>query len=85
MKENGLYFLIFFMSTKQDLVFVCVCVVFCIYIPVNNVGMLPSVIPCRFLDSADLDQVSGTSAVSHFLPHKTSAKTIFKNFKSSIV
>uniref|UniRef100_A0A7N5ZY38 Hydroxysteroid (17-beta) dehydrogenase 3 n=1 Tax=Anabas testudineus TaxID=64144 RepID=A0A7N5ZY38_ANATE len=39
---------------------------------VNNVGMLPSVIPCRFLDSADLDQVSGTSAVSHFLPHKTS-------------
>uniref|UniRef100_A0A3Q1J278 Hydroxysteroid (17-beta) dehydrogenase 3 n=1 Tax=Anabas testudineus TaxID=64144 RepID=A0A3Q1J278_ANATE len=30
---------------------------------VNNVGMLPSVIPCRFLDSADLDQVSGTSAM----------------------
>ncbi|XP_026199986.1 testosterone 17-beta-dehydrogenase 3 [Anabas testudineus] len=24
---------------------------------VNNVGMLPSVIPCRFLDSADLDQI----------------------------
>uniref|UniRef100_A0A7N8XM72 Hydroxysteroid (17-beta) dehydrogenase 3 n=1 Tax=Mastacembelus armatus TaxID=205130 RepID=A0A7N8XM72_9TELE len=27
---------------------------------VNNVGILPSIIPCKFLEAAQLDQVSGT-------------------------
>lgn len=56
MQENCLYLLIFFTSMKQDLFFSSFLV--------NNVGILPSYIPCRFLEFADLDQVSGTSAVS---------------------
>nr|XP_057926591.1 17-beta-hydroxysteroid dehydrogenase type 3 isoform X2 [Doryrhamphus excisus] len=31
---------------------------------VNNVGILPSVVPCRFLENADLDQVSGVPDMS---------------------
>lgn len=31
--------------------------------PVNNVGLLPSFIPCKFLDCAELDQVSGTAGL----------------------
>lgn len=56
MQESCLYLLIFFPSLYQSNYF--------FHIPVNNVGMLPSFIPSRFLECPELDQVSDTSTVS---------------------
>uniref|UniRef100_A0A7N6AK21 Hydroxysteroid (17-beta) dehydrogenase 3 n=1 Tax=Anabas testudineus TaxID=64144 RepID=A0A7N6AK21_ANATE len=50
---------------------------------VNNVGMLPSVIPCRFLDSADLDQVSSLM-IKHYFLDLYRGKGVIVNISSGI-
>uniref|UniRef100_A0A3Q3L507 Hydroxysteroid (17-beta) dehydrogenase 3 n=1 Tax=Labrus bergylta TaxID=56723 RepID=A0A3Q3L507_9LABR len=52
---------------------------------VNNVGMLPRVIPCKFLESAELDQVSGASMCKIILPGMDNrGKGVILNMSSGV-
>lgn len=50
----------------------------CYCVPVNNVGMMPSVVPRRFLEDEALDQVSRDQEVDKYIDMSDDEKVLFK-------